>query len=115
MPTHPETRRAWLFSKCKGLLIYTLEMRMRKQNPQKSKTAYPKSDRFAEDGRRRSSAYDAAKLTKAADAAKSAFINAVLKVDKPSPRVKRQRRSMLIGGASLAAVLGVLLYLICAG
>jgi hypothetical protein len=80
-----------------------------------SKKAYPNSDRFAEDGRRLYSAHDVAKLTKAADAAKSAFIDEVLKVDKPARRVKRKRRAMLIGGASLAAALGVLLYLLGAG
>ena len=40
----------------------------------------PNSDRFGEDGRRRYSAHDAANSTKAAEAAKSAFIEADIHV-----------------------------------
>jgi len=81
---------------------------------QKAKRS-PNSDRFGDDGRRLHSAYDAAKAAKAADAAKSAFIEAAIKGKKPIPRVKLRRRSMLIAGASLAAVLSALMYLIGAG
>jgi hypothetical protein len=81
----------------------------------KPKKAYPNNDRFAEDGRRLYSANDAAKATMAAEAAKSAFIKAARKGKKPINRVRRRRRSLLIGGASLAAVVGILMYLIGAG
>lgn len=68
-------------------------MRILRPRP-KPKKSYPNSDRFGEDGRRIYSAYDAAR---------------------PINRVKRRRRSLLIGGASLAAVVGILMYLIGAG
>ncbi|MFD1982643.1 hypothetical protein ACFSOZ_08135 [Mesorhizobium newzealandense] len=104
-----------LFSKSKGLLTYLdgdgVVM------PKGSKKAYPNSDRFGEDGRRLYSAYDAARAAKAAKAAQfaKAIEEAAAKAKKPIPRVKRRRRSLLIGGASLAAVLGLLMYLIGAG
>lgn len=90
------------------------------QKPKKSQKAYPNSDRFGDDGRRLYSAYDAAKTAKATKAGK--FARAIeaahaeaTKGKKPINRVKRRRRSLLIGGASLAAVLGLLMYLISAG
>jgi hypothetical protein len=75
---------------------------------------YPNSDRFGEGGRRVYSAFDAAKATAAAEAAKFAFVEAA-KGKKPVNRVKQRRRAMLIGGGSLAVVVGLLMYLIGAG
>lgn len=63
----------------------------------KPKKAYPNSDRFEEDGRRIYSAY------------------APADTKKPVNRRKRQRRLMLIAGASIAAVVSALVYLIGAG
>ena len=63
----------------------------------KPKKAYPNSDRFGEDGRRIYSAYAAADGKK------------------PVNRRKRQRRLMLIAGASVAAVVSALVYLIGVG
>ncbi|ANT51756.1 hypothetical protein [Mesorhizobium amorphae] len=88
--------------------------------PKMSKKASPNSDRFGEDGRRLYSAHDAAKTTKATKAAK--FAKAIeaahaetTKGNKPILRVKRRRWSLLIGGGSLAAVVGLLMDLIGAG
>lgn len=91
-----------------------VEMGLVMQKPKKPNKAYPNSDRFAEDGRALYSAYDAAKATAAAEAAKFAFVDAA-KGKRPIPRVKLRRRLILIGGASLAAALGLLMYLISAG
>lgn len=63
----------------------------------KPKKAYPNSDRFEEDGRRIYSAYAAADGKK------------------PVNRRKQQRRRILIAGASIAAVVSALVYLIGAG
>ena len=60
--------------------------------PNKPKKAYPNSDRFAGDGRRR--AYDAAEMKK------------------PVNRRKRQRRLLVLAGTSVAAIVSTLLYLI---
>lgn len=87
----------------------------------KPKKAYPNSDRFGVDGRRLYSAHDAAKTAKATKAAKfakaieAAHAVEAAKGSKPIPRVKRQRRLLVIGGGSLAAALGLLIYLISAG
>ena len=64
--------------------------------PNNPKKVYPNSGRFAGDGRRLYSAYEAGKTTKAAEAAKSAFIEAAIKGKKPIPSVKLRRRSMLM-------------------
>lgn len=63
----------------------------------KPKKAYPNSDRFGEDGKRIYSAYTAADTKR------------------PVNRRKRQRRLMFIAGASIAAVVSALVYLIGAG
>lgn len=103
------------FSKSKGLLIY-LGRRWGVLMPKRSKKAYPNSDRFGEDGRRLYSAYDAGKAARAAKAAKFAkAIETAAKGKKPVNRVKQRRRALLIGGGSLAAVVGLLMYLIGAG
>jgi len=67
-----------------------------------------------EGGRRIYPAKDAAKVTAAAEAEKFAFVEAA-KGKAPIPRVRLRRRSMLLGGASLAAVLSLLMYLLSAG
>lgn len=87
---------------------------MMMQKPKRSNKTYPNSDRFGDDGQRLYTAFDAAKATAAAEAAKFAFMKSATG-KRPIPRVKLRRRSMFIGGASLAAVLGVLMYLISAG
>ncbi|ESY13886.1 hypothetical protein X752_04280 [Mesorhizobium sp. LNJC398B00] len=63
----------------------------------KPKKAYPNSDRFGDDGRRIYSAYAGADGKK------------------PANRRKQHRRLMLLAGASVAAVLSALFYLIGAG
>jgi hypothetical protein len=62
----------------------------------KPKKAYPNSDRFGEDGRRIYSAY------------------APAQGKKPAKRGKR-RLVGLLGGVSVAAVVGVLMYLVGSG
>ena len=62
----------------------------------KPKKAYPNSDRFGEDGRLIYSAYAAAD-------------------GRPVKRGKRRRLPLLISGASVAAIVGLLMYLIGAG
>ncbi|KQU83418.1 hypothetical protein ASD99_17320 [Mesorhizobium sp. Root695] len=64
---------------------------------QKPKKAYPNSDRFGEDGRRLYSAYASA--------------------DRKQPGKSRKRRhlALILGGSTVAAAVGVLMYLISAG
>lgn len=64
---------------------------------QKPKKAYPNSDRFGEDGRR--------------------FHGAYASTDRKQPVQSRKRRqlALILGGATVAAAVSVLMYLISAG